>query len=102
MSSTLELDLSFAPSALAESTTTSQGHSKKRSPVWAYCRNPTKNENQDLLYCSHCLLDLTLPPYGTNSSENMKTHLRRHHQITIEKALSKNQAIIQQQLRQLY
>jgi len=32
----------------------------------------------------------------------MRTHLKRHHQITIKKALSKNQAIIQQQLRQLY
>ena len=94
MSFALESDLSFAPLALVESTITSQGYSKKRSPVWAYCRNPTKNENQDLLYCSYCLLDLTLLLYGTNSSENMRTHLKRHHQITIEKALSKNQAIV--------
>jgi hypothetical protein len=32
----------------------------------------------------------------------MRVHLKRHHQITIEKALSKNQAIVQQQLKQLY
>jgi hypothetical protein len=94
MSFALELDLSFAPSALVESIMTSQGHSKKRSPIWAYCRNLIENENQDLLYCSHCLLDLTPPPYGMNLLENMRTYLKRHHQITIEKALSKNQAIV--------
>ena len=45
MSFTLKLDLSFAPLALAKLTTTSQSHNKKRSPIWAYCRNPTKNKN---------------------------------------------------------
>jgi len=94
MSFALKLDLSFAPLALVELTTTSQGYSKKRSLIWAYYRNPTKNENQDLLYCSYCLLDLTPLPYSTNLSENIRTHLKRHYQITIEKALSKNQAIV--------
>jgi hypothetical protein len=80
MSSMLEPDSSFTPSALAESTTTTQSYSKKwRSPVWAYCRRPTKDENQDFLYCSHCSLDSTLLPYGTTLSENMKRHLERHH-----------------------
>ena len=79
MSFALESDLSFAPLALVESTITSQGYSKKRSPVWAYCRNPTKNENQDLLYCSYCLLDLTLLLYNTNLLENIRTHLKRHY-----------------------
>jgi hypothetical protein len=103
MSSILEPDSSLVPSALAESTTTTQSHGKKwRSPVWAYCRCPTKDENQDFLYCSYCLRDSTAPPYGTASSENMKKHLERHHQITVEKALSKNQVAVNRQLKQLY
>jgi hypothetical protein len=32
----------------------------------------------------------------------MKKHLKRHHGITIEKALSKNQIEVNQQLQQLY
>ena len=32
----------------------------------------------------------------------MRKHLQIHHQITIEKAPSKNQVIVKQQLRQLY
>ena len=79
MSFTLKLDLSFAPLALAKLTTTSQSHNKKRSPIWAYCRNPTKNKNQDLLYCSYCLLDLTPLLYNTNLLKNIRTHLRRHY-----------------------
>jgi hypothetical protein len=104
MSSTNELDSSFVRSATDESTTTTQTYNKKwKSPVWQYCRRPTADEkNQDHLYCTRCTLDTESEPYNTKSSENMKKHLFRHHQITVEKALNKNQVIVNQQLRQLY
>jgi hypothetical protein len=102
MSSLLEPDLSFAASASAESTTTTQSHNTKwRSPAWKYCRRPTKEENQAYLYCTYCT-DPTKPPYGTAVAENMKKHLKGHHQIIVEKALSKNQVVVNKQLRQYY
>ena len=101
MSSLLEPDSSFTQSALAESTTTAQSRSKKwRAPVWAECRRPTQDENQGLLYCKHCTLDS--PPYGTSVSQNMTKHLKSNHKITVEKALSKNQVAVNQQLKQLW
>jgi hypothetical protein len=103
MSFILEPDSSIAPSALDESTTTTQSYSKKwKSPVWAYCRRPTKDENQDFLYCSHCLPDSAELLYSTTVSQNMKKHLKRWHEITVEKALSKNQVAVNKQLKQLY
>ena len=103
MSSLLEPDSSFAASASVESTTTTQSLSTRwRSNVWAHCRRPTTNENQDFLYCSHCLVDSMPPPYGTAVSQNMKKHLKGRYRITIEKALSKNQVAVNKQLRQLY
>jgi hypothetical protein len=93
MSSLLELDLSFAQLASVESTITTQSYSKKwRSPVWVECRRPTEEENQSLLYCKHCTLDLI--PYGTSISQNMIKHLNCCHKIIIEKALSKNQVAV--------
>src|SRR2546430_14474721 len=99
MSSLLELDLSFTASALV--ATLSLG-TKWRSNVWAHCRQLTIDENQDLLYCSHCLVGSTPPPYSTSVSQNMKKHLKGRHKITVERALSKNQVAVNKQLRQLY
>jgi hypothetical protein len=46
MSSLPELDSSFTQSTTAESTTTTQRHSKKwRSPIWVHCRRPTEDED---------------------------------------------------------
>jgi hypothetical protein len=103
MSSLLEPDSSFAASASAESSTTTQSQSTKwRSNVWEHCRRPTKDENTAFLYCSHCLLDSGKSPYGTAIAQNMKKHLKTHHQIVVEKALSKNQVAVNKQMRQLY
>jgi hypothetical protein len=104
MSSTNEPDSSFVQSATDESTATTQTCNKKwKSLVWQYCRCPTADEkNQDHLYCTCCTLDIESELYNTKSSENIKKHLFRHHQITVEKALNKNQVIVNQQLRQLY
>jgi len=99
MSSLLKLDLSFTASALV--ATLSLG-TKWRSNVWAHCRHLTTDENQDLLYCSHCPVGSTPPPYGTSVSQNMKKHLKGCHEITVERALSKNQVAVNKQLRQLY
>ena len=101
MSSLIKLDLSFTASASVESTMTTQS-TKWRSNVWAHCRHLTTDENQDLLYCSHCLVSSTPPPYGTSVSQNIKKHLKGRHKITVERALSKNQVAVNKQLRQLY
>ena len=88
MSSLLKASSSFLPSDIAESTTE---HLKRRAPVWKHSRRPNENENPSLLYCIHCKLDATPPPYGTDLAGNLAKHIRaRHKSITIEKALSKN------------
>src|SRR6266498_5266188 len=51
MSSLLKLDSSFTASA---SVATLSLGTKWRSNVWAHCRQPTTDKNQDLLYCSYC------------------------------------------------
>ena len=108
MSSFLEPESSFARSTTAESIETFQSHDKKkwRAPVWKFCRPLILGENQEHLYCPHC------PPkpcpndykglYNTKSSANMATYLRRHHDIIVEKPLSKNQEVVNQQLKQYY
>jgi hypothetical protein len=47
MSSLSELDSSFSQSTIAESTTSTLGHDKRkwRSLVWQYCRRPILNED---------------------------------------------------------
>ncbi len=95
MSSFLEPESSFTRSTTAESTETSQSHEKKwRVLIWAYCRRPIPDENQEHLYCPYCppepCPDDYKGPYNTKNSTNMATHLRRHHDITAEKSLSKN------------
>jgi len=103
MSSLLEPDSSFIASASAESITTTQSHSTKwRSPAWKYCRRPIEGENQAYLYCTHCIDPTKGLLYGTAVAENMKKHLKIHHQIIVEKALSKNQVAVNKQLRQYY
>ena len=97
MSSLLEPDSSFTRSTIANSTTSTLSHNKKwRSPVWQYCRRPTLDEDQTHLYCTRCPSDPTHEdykegPFHGNHAENMKKHLKRRHEIVIEKALSKNQ-----------
>jgi hypothetical protein len=108
MSSSIEPDSSFVQSTTAESITTTQTHDKKwKSPVWQYCRCPTPDEDQDHLYCAHCPPYPTpkdyIEPYHAKHLENdIKKHLFRHHHITVEKALSKNQVEVNQRLKQLY
>lgn len=103
MSSLLEPDASSIISASAESVSTSQTHSTKwRSASWKFCRRPTKEENQAYLYCAYCPDSTITPLYGTSVAENIKKHLKGYHQIIIEKPLSKNQLVVNQQLRQYY
>jgi hypothetical protein len=112
MSSSIEPDSSFVRSATGESATgesaaTTQTHDKKwKSPVWQYCCCPTADKDQDYLYYAYCPPYPTpedyIEPYYAKHLENMKKHLFRHYCITIEKALSKNQVEVNQQLKQLY
>jgi hypothetical protein len=109
MSSLPELDSSFARSATVDSTTSTLSHDKKkwRSPIWQYCRHPILDEDQTHLYCTQCPSDPTHEDYNNgpfhgNHAENMKKHLKRHYSIVLKKALSKNQAEVNHQLRQLY
>jgi hypothetical protein len=100
MSSLLEVDSSFPPLDIADSTT---AHSKRRALVWKHSRRLNQNENLTLLYCMHCELDAMPPPYSTNLARNLTKHIKRHHKgITLEKALSKNQEAVNEQIRQLY
>ena len=89
MSSLLELDFSLTPSKTADSTI---DHSKKIALVWKHTCRLNQNENQALLYCIYCKLDSILPLYSTNLARNMTKYIKRHHkEITLDKALSKNQ-----------
>jgi len=103
MSFILELDFFLTPSVTVESATTTKTYSKKRFFVLVYTYRPTKNKNQAFFYCFYCLVDLILLLYNTVSSGNITKHIARHYpKITIEKALSKNQEAINQQIKQLY
>ena len=93
MSSLSELDSSFLASALAELISTSQNHTKWRSPAWEYYHSPTKEENQAYLYCAY-YTNSEKSPYGTSITQNMKKYLKGHYQIIIEKVLSKNQVAV--------
>jgi hypothetical protein len=81
MSSLLEPDSSFTQSTAKEPAITAQSHSKKnRLPVWAYCRDPTEDEDQELLYCSRYTIDyLEESPYDSKISENIKKHMLSRH-----------------------
>src|SRR5271168_370804 len=104
MSFLQEADSSLAPSITPKSTTTSQAckKGKKSSPVWAHTRMPLEGKDVDLLYCSYC--DSTdTESYGASNSSAMTKHINRKHPLVIiEKSVSKNQEVVNQQLRQLY
>ena len=102
MSSSVELSTSFDLLTIEETETPSQSFTRKNSPAWEYCRRPMKDEDQDKLYCAQCTTGTNPSPYGTTIAENMKNHLRRHHQIYVKKRKSKNQEAVNHQLRQLY
>ena len=107
MSSSIELDSSFVQSTIGELTTTTQTYNKKQKLlVWQYCRRLIADEDQDYLYCARCPPNPApedyIEPYYTKHLENIKKHLFRHYCITVEKALSKNQVEVNQQLKQLY
>jgi hypothetical protein len=97
MASSLELDSSFAQSTSVDSTTTTQSKGKKwRAPYWKYYRRLTQDDlKQDILYCTQCSTDL----YSTLVSKNMIDHLVRHHQIVIERSISKAQVAMNKQLK---
>jgi hypothetical protein len=111
MSSFLEAESSVQSTTVESTETeteTSQSYDKRkwRAPVWKYCRRPTPDENQEHLYCPHCPPEPRPAdyegPYNTKSSSNMVKHLERNHDILVEKPLSKNQEIVNQQLKQYY
>jgi hypothetical protein len=95
MASPFDSILSFKGSVIGESSTIAQTQDKSdkkwRSSVWEYCRRPIVEERQDYLYCAQCPSDLTKLPYNENNLANMKKHLFKHHEIVINKLLSKNQ-----------
>ena len=91
---------SLVPSVTIDTSETQS--SKRRSPVWNHCRtaNAENNENPAFFYCSLC--DPPNQAYGTNTSSNMKKHLLTRHAIVVEKAISKLQVSVVQQLTELY
>jgi len=63
---------------------------------------PLEGEDPDLLYCSYCDSTET-ESYGANNSSAITKHINRKHPLVIiEKSVSKNQEVVNQQLRQLY
>ena len=63
---------------------------------------PLESEDLDLLYYSYCDL-VEIESYSANNSLAMTKHINRKHPlIIIEKSISKNQEVVNQQLRQLY
>jgi hypothetical protein len=101
MSSSHELDSSSLASALVDLEIEPSHSRKLKAPVWKHTRDPTKEENQAHFYCIHCNKE-TRTPYNTSISENIKKHIQGFHKIPIEMAISKNQAIVNLQLRQYY
>jgi hypothetical protein len=99
MTSFLEPESSFARSTTVESIKTFQNYQKKwKASIWASYRRPTPDENQEHFYYSHCPPE-PCPnnyekPYNTKNFTNITTHLRKHHDITAEKSLNKNQVIV--------
>jgi hypothetical protein len=104
MSFLQEADLSLAPSITPESTTTSQAckKGKKSSPVWVYTCMLLEDKNLDLLYCSYCNSTETELYSTSNLSAITKYINRKYLLVIIEKSVSKNQEVVNQQLRQLY
>ena len=91
----------------AQSTTQESGRpeTKWRSPVWAYCRDPNKEdeENPEYLYCQKCTLENSPKGlYSSNISTNIKNYFFCYYQIVIKKTTSKIQAIVVYQLEQFY
>jgi hypothetical protein len=95
MFSFLESESSFARFTTAESIEIFQSYEKKwKISIWAYCRRPISDENQKHFYCFHyspepCFNDYE-GSYNIKNFTNMITYLKKHHDITAEKSLSKN------------
>jgi hypothetical protein len=69
--------------------------------VWVHYRTARDNEdlNPRLRYCDYCVDVLA---YSTSNSLNMRKHLKGKHDITVEIAPGRIQAVTLQQLQQLY
>jgi hypothetical protein len=96
---------SCAPS-VADLVTTScmSKKGKKSSLIWNHTREPLEHKDQELLYCVYCDLNgEEKPPHGANNALSITKHIQRKHpHVKIEKGVSKNQLVVQQQLKQLY
>jgi hypothetical protein len=106
MSSFLQdADSSYTPSVTADSVaashTSMRTKGKKTSAVWAHTREPLEHEDEKLLYCTYC--DIDDKPHGANNASSMTKHIRSQHKtVIIEKGMSKNQEVVQQQLKSIY
>src|SRR5436190_21419466 len=92
-----EPDSSFAPSTSVQSAL--KKSRSQTSAVWTHCRAARDDEDPKFKYCTLCT---TSPPYCTNISSNMRTHLRRRHQIDVETSVGQVQTAALEQLEQLY
>jgi hypothetical protein len=102
ISSLLKLDFSLTSSEIIESTSANL-HNKKTAFIWKYSRRPKKNENQTLLYYFYYKLDSETPPYDINFAGNLTKYIKRRYPIiTIKKIFSKNQKVVNRQIKQLY
>src|SRR6266487_103807 len=74
------------------------------NPVWAHSRRPCDNDPErdpKLRYCTLCPCLGHPAPYYTSISTNMRRHLRRHHEITVESSVGSVQGATLEQLEQL-
>jgi hypothetical protein len=106
MSSFLQdADSSCTPSVTADlaaaSCTSTRKKGKKTSPIWAHTREPLEHEDQKLLYCTYC--DINDKPHSADNASSITKHIRSQHKtVIIEVGLSKNQEVVQQQLKSIY
>jgi hypothetical protein len=98
MSSSYKLDSSSLASALVDLEIEPSHSRKLKAPVWKHIRNPTKEENQAHFYYIYYNKE-TRTLYNTSISENIKKYIQGFYKIPVEMAISKNQAIVNLQLR---
>jgi hypothetical protein len=91
---------------VADSVTTSctSKKGKKSSLIWNHTREPLEHKDQELLYYVYCDLNNEEKLlHRANNALSITKHIQRKHpHVEIKKGVSKNQLVVQQQLKQLY
>jgi hypothetical protein len=95
--------LSYLPTQDSVKTESKRGKTATGYLTWAHTRLPHEGEakfhkNAPIKYCIHC----TESSYGTSVTTNMRNHLQKNHQISVESIPSGIQQATIDQLEQLY